>query len=564
MFHRDRIVQGEGPGIVLLVALPVCLGLLAACAGPLEQQAFDRSWLESVEDLSESLANDLLALSVALRDKDLYSIGNYFDERITASPLPVSPGPTEPVVKWVLRHGWGEGGQAVRTITRKEFLIELSALLRHFPVLEDARVKVKEAKFSDPATGNAQVKFFLIGRDPEGRREWLKGTGRIEVVRSEEGPWRIRRFETDEMESKLSAVDLFSEVALPARVAALFPPFGVPPNLGFAAHGAAAGDVNGDGLLDLAASGVEQNYLYINEGDGRFRDLSEESLVRYAPVGTGTLFLDYDNDGDQDLFFAAIGNQILLENRWIPDGEIRFWDVSETANVAVEAIGFSAVAADVNGDGYQDIYVASYNRYGEVMPNAWHRATNGTRNLLFLNRGDGTFLESAAGWGVDDSRWTYAAAFVDIDTDGDQDLYVANDFGENALYRNDGDRFSEVADAWGVVDPGFGMGISFGDYDNDGDLDLHVTTMSSTAGARILGRLYPEESADGRFLNKLAAGNSLYENDGRGHFEEVAARSGIFPAGWAFGGGFVDFDNDGWEDLYTPNGFISGKSMKDT
>jgi hypothetical protein len=222
------------------------------------------------------------------------------------------------------------------------------------------------------------------------------------------------------------------------------------------------------------------------------------------------------------------------------------------------------VAGDVNGDGWQDVYVASYNRYGVVMPNAWDRATNGTPNLLFLNQGNGTFREAAGAWQVDDSRWSYAAGFADIDDDGDQDLYVANDFGENGLYLNEGNRFREAAAERGVVDPGNGMGVAFGDYDNDGDLDLHVTNMSSTAGNRILARLYPEADPADSVLKKLATGNSLYANDGVGSFENVTGDVGGLSAGWAFGGGFVDIDNDGREDVYSPNGFISGKSMEDT
>jgi hypothetical protein len=254
----------------------------------------------------------------------------------------------------------------------------------------------------------------------------------------------------------------------------------------------------------------------------------------------------------------------LLENRWIPEGEIRFLDRSLQAGVAVPATGFSAVAADVNNDGWQDIYVASYNRYGLVMPNSWDRATNGTPNLFFLNLGDGTFREVAASWGVQDSRWSYAAAFADYDEDGDQDLYVANDFGENGLYVNNGDRFTEVAAERDVLDPGNGMGVAFGDYDNDGDLDLHVTNMSSTAGNRILARLYPEAAPGDSLLKKLASGNSLFENIGDGEFRDVTSAIGGLSSGWAFGGGFLDFDNDGWEDLHSPNGFISGKTMNDT
>jgi len=307
-----------------------------------------------------------------------------------------------------------------------------------------------------------------------------------------------------------------------------------------------------------------QNRLYLNDGAGSFDDASLESFLSLAPPATGPLFLDYDNDGDIDLFLATVGNQVLLENRLIPDGVLQFLDRSIEAGVSIPADGFSAVAADVNGDGFQDIYVASYNRYGIVMPNSWNQATNGTPNLLFLNQGDGTFREVAEEWGVNDSRWSYAAAFADIDGDGDQDLYVANDFGENGLYLNEGNGFREAAAERGVLDPGNGMGVAFGDFDNDGDLDLHVTNMSSTAGNRILSRLYPDADPEDLVLKKLAAGNSLFANDGSGGFEDVTQEVGGLSAGWAFGGGFIDFDNDGWEDIYSPNGFISGKTMEDT
>ena len=492
-------------------------------------------------------------------------MAEYLADRIQATPLPEEPPPSEPLVKWMHHRNWSIDTQP-ESMDRDRFRDNLKAFLGRFSEVEDVRLKVKHARFDERAgeRGNASLAFVVVGRDAAGKREWLTGTVDVEVERRDDGPWRLAAFRLESLTSTISQVDLFSEVALPARVAAVFPAFGVGKNEGFVSHGAATADINGDGLLDLAASGVDQNYLYLNEGNGTFRDVSDESLVKFASIGSGALFLDYDNDGDPDLFFAAVGRQVLLENRWVPDGEVTFWDVSAESGVARPAVGFSAVAADVNQDGHPDIYVCSYNRYGTVMPDSWIQATNGTPNLLFVNQGDGTFTEAAAAWGVDDGRWSYAAGFVDIENDGDQDLYVANDFGENALFRNDGDRFTDVAESFGITDPGFGMGVSFGDYDNDGDLDLHVTNMSSTAGNRILQLLYPEQHDIRDSLAKQASGNSLYENVGNAGFRDVTAEVGGLAAGWAFGGGFLDFDNDGWEDLYTPNGFVSGPSMKDT
>ena len=85
-----------------------------------------------------------------------------------------------------------------------------------------------------------------------------------------------------------------------------------------------------------------------------------------------------------------------------------------------------------------------------------------------------------------------------------------------------------------------------------------------TAGNRILSRLYPDADQDGQLLRKLAAGNTLFQQQDDGSWKDVTKDVGGFSAGWAWGGGFIDIDNDGWEDNFTPNGFISGKSMKDT
>jgi hypothetical protein len=386
----------------------------------------------------------------------------------------------------------------------------------------------------------------------------------VETSRVEGGPWQIERFELTQLKKLQTELEWFSEVSGPAGLNEAFPLFVKGANDGYVNHGAAAADLNQDGFVDIVATGVSGNFLYLNSGDGTFIDASESSLIKFTPPGSGLVLLDYDNDGDRDLFVARVGEQLLLENRLIPDGSLLFHDVSLAAGVSQEAIGFSVVSADVNNDSWPDIYVTSYNRYGTVMPNSWTGATNGTRNLLFVSTGDGSYVEDAESWGVADSRWSYAAQFIDLDVDGDQDLYVANDFGDNAFYQNEGGRFEDRSAAMGIVDSGFGMGVSFGDYDRDGDFDLHVTNMSSTAGKRILQLLYPEDHPMRLSLDKQAEGNSLYQNQGDGTFLNVSADVGGLGGGWAFGGGFVDLDGDGWEDIHTPNGFVSGETMKDT
>ena len=562
----------------------------------------DRYRLEVTEELSESLANDLLQLSVATRDLDFLLTAEFFPSQISARVFPSRPQPTKNQVKWVGIHGWEIADSVTANqknslpaktsqnsndtslkdaskITDKDFLRGWSEFLAHFSEIEDVRFKVKEANFDEKAkavlgaeqptaeigaTGRARIAFYVIGRDLEGKREWARGTFWANVRADKNKHWQFDSFEMVSFDSMVADTDLFSEVAVPAGVGATMPAFGTPENSGFVWHGAAAGDFNNDRWIDLFVVGANRNYLYLNDGKGGFRDVSDEAGVKITASGTAPLVFDYDNDGDTDIFISAVGQQILLENTFKQTGKLEYTDVSLESGVAKNAIGFSAVAADVNSDGRLDVYVTSYNRYGQVTPDSWFRATNGTPNLLFIGQPDGSFREEAAKWGVADKRWSYAAEFADINGDGKIDLYVANDFGEKALYINRGDKFVDEAETRGVLDSGNGMGVSFGDYNNDGRLDLHTTNMSSTAGNRILSRLFPKASVKDNVLKKLAAGNNLYENTGDGKFRDVTAEVGGFSGGWAWGGGFIDFDNDGWEDIYTPNGFISGKSMKDT
>ncbi len=541
------------------------LTLFAVAASLLigQQAAFDQAELERTEDLSESLANDLLRLSVATRDRDAAAIESHWADEVEIVGFFDGPSETEVLHDWLGTHEWQRSG--AERVTRDELLQRFAVLLDHFDSIDDARFKVKRASFAEgDDRGTARIQFKIVGRDRAGHREWLVSWVQVEAVRIGEEDWQIVRFAVESAQSKVASRDLFDEVAVPAGVGARFPDFGKAPNDSVVAHGVAVADINNDGLMDVLATGVEGNALYLNEGDGTFRDISEETLVGLTPTASGAVFFDADNDGDQDLFLSAVGAQMFLENRLIPDGVLAFLDISPTAGVARTAIGFSPAVADVNGDGLLDIYVTGYNQYGIVMPDSWHDARNGTANLLFLNLGNLEFREAAAEWGVRDTRWGYAAAFADVDGDADPDLYVANDFGHNALYENVGGRFVDVAAERGVLDPGNGMGVSFGDFQNDGHLDLHVTNMSSTAGNRILARLFPEEDSGDPLLRKLASGNTVFLGDGAGNFADITQDLGGIGAGWAWGGGFFDFDNDGWEDIYAPNGFISGKTMNDT
>jgi ketosteroid isomerase-like protein len=544
------------------------------------QAEIDRRKLEELEDKSEDVANGILELAVALRDGDTKRVADYFADPAQTTPLPSAPTAATPHVKWAQKHGWNFEPKKTVATTRAELAKQWDGLLDNFSEVEDVRFKLRASSFDE--TGRvmrATVAFWIVGRELKGQRAWLRAaadtvfsfhtennvTGGIpNNLSHEKGRWLIREFAIQPINSLVATQELFSEVSAPAGVAARLPTYGEAGNTGFVWRGAAAGDFNRDGWMDLIVTGATRNYLYLNDGRGKFRDASDEAGVKLLASGAGPLALDYDNDGDTDIFIANVGQQILLENRLVPDGKLSFNDVSLESGVAVDSFGFSAAAADVNGDGWLDVYVASYNRYGQVVPDSWFRATNGTPNLLFINQGDGKFREEAKKWGVDDKRWSYAAAFADINGDHRPDLFVANDFGEKGMFVNRGDHFFDEAAARGLLDPGNGMGAAFGDYNNDGRLDVHATNMSSTAGNRIVSRLFPNQGAKENVYKKLASGNNLFENLGDGKFKDVTAEIGGLSGMWAWGGGFIDIDCDGWEDIFTPNGFISGKSMADT
>lgn len=552
---------------LLLFTVSSGSGLRAGSPGNPQDSSLDRNQMLEVENLTESLANFLLEFSGSVKSLQAFRLLPYFTEQAELRLPEIDFEHHAENIKWIT-YGHQELKQHPAKKSDKNMLASAwEKLLGNFSEMEDARFKIKDSTFrpgGNPMLGECEIKFFLVGRDHQKNRVWIKGTGHLEASGGLDERWEISNLEIDEAGIYRSERDLFSEISRPAGTSLPLPAYGTEGNADFVYHGAAAADLNNDGYIDITATGIEDNYIYINQGDGTFKNMSWEVGIPPNPTLTAPLPLDFDNDGDLDLFFSSTGSQMLFENRLVPDGTLGFQDISLESGVALPAHGFSAVAGDVNNDGYPDIYVTGYNRYGIVMPNSWHQATNGTPNLLFINQGDGTFRERAREWGVRDSRWSYAAQFTDLNGDGLQDLYVANDFGENSLHINQGGGFEDQARPLGILDPGNGMGVAISDYNNDGNLDVLVTNMSSTAGNRILNRLYPGTGSDDHILRKISAGSNLYRGNDDGTFTDVTAQAGPFSLGWSWGGLFMDFDNDGWEDIYISSGFVSGASMKDT
>lgn len=336
----------------------------------------------------------------------------------------------------------------------------------------------------------------------------------------------------------------------------------------FGHQGMAVGDVNGDGLPDLylgMPSGVG-NLMLVQQPDGSVRDTAHDSGIDWYDDTKGVLLVDLDGDGDRDLVTTLNHFLVLHAN----DGKGKF-KVTGWCAAPDESAFYSIAAADVDQDGDLDLFGTRYvtTRYGESIPVPFEDATNGPSNHLFLNQGGFQFVDGTESMGLADnnSKFSLAASFSDFDGDGDSDLYVANDFGRNQLFRNDGKRFVDVAAQLGVEDQAAGMGVSWADADGDGDMDLHVSNMFSSAGRRVSYQESFHPGANDQALagiRRHAQGNSLWLQGEDGKFTDASDRAGIRMGRWSWGSLFTDLNGDGTPDLYGPNGFMTGLDKSNT
>ena len=333
-------------------------------------------------------------------------------------------------------------------------------------------------------------------------------------------------------------------------------------------HGLAIGDVNGDTLEDLylCQPGGLPNLLFRQQADGSLIDVSRAAGVDWLDNSTGALLIDLDNDGDKDLAVATRVAFLVMEN----DGAGKFSERGRFSNIAT---GYSPTAADFDVDGDLDLlvlrYTSSDNKVGDFpTPHPFHDARNGGANVLLRNDGDFRFSDvtDEYGLGNDNRRFSFSASWEDYDNDGDLDLYVANDFGPNQLFRNELRGFTDVSELSGTQDWGFGMSATWADYNCDGNMDLYVSSMFSGAGNQIVAKTdfnptMPDETRH-KYL-KMVRGNTLLRNLGDGRFTDVTSPMDEGFGGWAWGSKFADFNNDGWEDLYVANGYISQPDKDD-
>ncbi len=317
-------------------------------------------------------------------------------------------------------------------------------------------------------------------------------------------------------------------------------------------------DANSDGRPDIYAvsSGHEHaNALYINRGDGHFDDVAREAgladLNRNGEgCSMGSVWADIDNDGDEDVLVYAWGQSRLF----LSVGELRFEEATHGSGLEGWMNSNAATFFDFDRDGNLDLFLTGYFpaeldlwnlETTSIMHDSFEYSHNGGANRLFRGRGDGTFSDVTKEMLPEDHRWTYAVVAADFDRDGWQDLYIANDYGEEELLLNrKGERF-EFAENIGVDgESKSGMCAALGDVSGDGRLCVYVTNISKR------GYLFQGNNLRAAYLEK---GGKMLQ----------MARGPAVDCGWAWGAQFGDFDNDGHQDLVVTNGFISASKERD-
>ena len=328
--------------------------------------------------------------------------------------------------------------------------------------------------------------------------------------------------------------------------------------------------VNGNSFDPAAQKRSPTNRLFRNNRDGTFSDVTQKAGLTRSGWGQACCVGDYDNDGFDDLFVTYWGHNVLYHN----NGDGTFADVSEKAGVAGSEARWGAGCCflDFDRDGHLDLFVANYvnfdpakapkpgeavycNYSGIPVPCGPQGFAGGT-NILYRNRGDGSFADVSEESGIARPRGASSMVFVrnnwqptgaygmgaasaDFDNDGWPDIYVASDSAPSLLYRNNHDgTFREIAvpagcalDENGVALSGMGVGVA--DFDGDGWLDIVRTNFSEQV-------------------------TTLYRNYGNGAFEDASIRTGlgVNRKYLGFGVGFFDYDNDGWKDLFLANGHV--------
>jgi Tfp pilus assembly protein PilF/peroxiredoxin len=508
----------------------------------------------------------------------------------------LTPTEEQPVGGGALEVFRGTSMSAALERDRSSFGGELTALfgdMQPIRVAEFLITGIEEKREAGGSVGATVVRYDVVGSGKGAWRSERVGRWRMKWRRAGDGSWRVLEWTALADERSRAPSPVFTEVterALGQNLSfqrqlrwgvdewlATLDSIFARDSMGH--HGVSVADVDGDGLDDFFVTqpaGFPKR-LFKNRGDGTFGDITEASGLGFLDDASQAIFADVDNDGDQDLLVVGSSGLALFLN----DGKGRFTRAPDAFRMkgALQGSPMSIAVADYDRDGFLDVYLCLYsyfiganeNRGGT--PSPYHDAQNGPPSMLLRNDGRGHFTDVTEETGLNENnnRYGFAAAWGDYDGDGWPDLAVANDFGRKHLYHNEGLKngkvtFKDVTAAAGVEDYGAGMSTTWVDYDNDGRMDLYFGNMWSAAGQRVTSEpgFMPEAPEEVKALyRRHARGNSLFRNRGDGTFEDVTLEAGAEMGRWAWSSDAIDFDNDGWEDLYIVNGMFTRKSEED-
>jgi tetratricopeptide (TPR) repeat protein/peroxiredoxin len=487
--------------------------------------------------------------------------------------------------------------EATITLGRDAFLQELRNDLSSFSRIMTAEFQVTTIDLGSmpttaDAVGQTRIRYELVGTGSGFYREQRVGYWQVSWERSVAGVFHVRNWQA--LEETRSRSRGAGYVDITAAALGDNPSYSSQLLHGtdywrtvldgacgidiYGHNGVSIGDIDGDGSDDLyvCQPGGLPNRLYRNRGDRTFEDITEASGVGVIENTACALFVDVDNDGQQDLIVVrAIGPMLFLNQ-----GGGKFRQKADAFKFATPPQGTftGAAAADYDRDGWLDIYFCLYVFYQGTdqykYPSPYYDAENGPPNFMMRNHRDGTFRDVTTETGLDqnNTRYSFCCGWSDFNRDGWPDLYVVNDFGRKNLYRNNGDgTFTDIASQAGVEDIGAGMSVCWFDYDNDGAEDLYVADMWTAPGERIsMHPIFQKDApAETRTLyRKHSMGNSLFRDTSQStnsasSFEDTTHRAGVGIGRWAWSSDAWDFDHDGFPDLYITNGMITGPSRDD-
>jgi hypothetical protein len=577
--------------VIALVAILIAAGGVGLYVRHLGAEA------RTVYKLGSTINTFFAEYTSSLKKNDVDAVLDKYHEDY-ASP---SEGTWEPKLLWedaggaqdkVSIYHWEEKDK--RPYTKKDVRKQIEGLVEQVNYVSLAKIKIEDIEENDGLkSATLKTMLWLRGNQEDGEKVETHAYFRLWLIKDD--GWKIRRSELLQGVTVRGAGTGFADVTQSAGIdfEAKHNPMlskeGWRPDkfeiMKYSHGGVTTSDYDGDGWYDIFFPDGEKPRLYRNNGDGTFADVTAKAGLPDHLEGVHVaLFADFDNDGDAELFLGrSTGDNKLYRN----EGDGTFTDVTETANIG----GFwvpVASSADYNNDGKLDLYIGRYLDPRINLPTTLFYTRNGVGNSLLRNDGDLKFTDVTEEAGVREGGLTLGVTWGDYDSDGHMDLYVANDFGRNTLFRNRGDgTFEDVSKATGTADIAYGMSASFADLDNDCDLDIFVSNVHS--GQRWFGNeatlknymvtsikqgaisedkaMFDEimELMDGKWAtvgDRVVRGNSMFLNE-NGTFADVSENYHINPHGWYWGSVVFDYDNDGLQDIYAVNGWITGTNPDD-